>query len=442
MMSIRVRWLMLLAIVWSRPSCVVSTAAAARDDPARPNVVLIMADDIGYECFGCYGSRQYQTPHIDRLARQGMRFNHCHAQPLCTPSRVKLMTGVSNARNYSAFSILNRDQRTIGQYFQAAGYRTMIGGKWQLFGAEHYPPRFQRRGTLPREAGFDATCLWQVDRLGSRYWQPLLNIDGEDHQFDKEKYGPDIVNQAILDFIEANRQRSFFVYYPMLLTHHPFVPTPDSESRQSKDLQRNFEDMTAAMDKLVGRVVDKIDELGLAERTLILFIGDNGSPQPIRSMLANRKISGGKGKTTDAGTHVPLVARWPGVVPQGRVCNDLVDFSDFLPTVLEASGIAVPKGLDGKSFLRQLRGERGQPRSWIYCFYCPRPEKTRPVRFVRDQRWKLYGDGRFFDVEHDPDEKQPLADLAANSPAAQAQEKLAVALQSMPAEGQMLLKIP
>ena len=152
----------------------------------RPNVILIMADDVGYECFGCYGSRQYQTPNIDRLAREGMRFTHCYSQPLCTPSRVKLMTGLSNVRNYSAFSVLNPDQRTIGHHMQAAGYRTFIAGKWQLLGAEQYAKQFRKKGTWPRDAGFDEFCLWQVDKLGSRYWGPLLNINGENRQFRRQ----------------------------------------------------------------------------------------------------------------------------------------------------------------------------------------------------------------------------------------------------------------
>ncbi len=122
--------------------------SSGRKDP-RPDIILIMADDVGYECFGCYGSRQYRTPAIDRLARRGMKFNHCYSQPLCTPSRVKIMTGLSNVRNYSAFSVLNNDQRTIGHYFGDAGYRTLVAGKWQLLGAEHYAERFRQKGTWP-----------------------------------------------------------------------------------------------------------------------------------------------------------------------------------------------------------------------------------------------------------------------------------------------------
>lgn len=406
----------------------------------RPNIILIMADDIGYECFGCYGSRQYQTPNIDRLAAQGMRFKHCYAQPLCTPSRVKLMTGQSNVRNYSAFSVLKRGQRTIGQYFQEAGYRTAIVGKWQLLGAEHYSEQFRNKGCWPAETGFEQSCLWQVDRLGSRYWEPLLSVDGTNHQFGKDEYGPEICTKFLTDFMETNRDKPFFAYYPMILVHNPFEPTPDSASRDSRKRQKNFADMVAYMDTLVGRIVDKTVELGIAERTLILFVGDNGTHTAIRSTLNGQVVRGGKGKTTDAGTRVPLVVAQPGVVPTGKVCDDLVDFSDFLPTLLSAAGITVPEGLDGHSFLPQLRGEVGQPREWMYCYYCPRPEKTRPVRFVRDRRWKLYGDGRFYDVPHDVLEKKPLDTSRLDADAQSAWQKLSAALQSMPDTGQSLLQ--
>ncbi len=407
----------------------------------RPNIILIMADDVGYECFGCYGSKQYSTPNIDKLARHGMRFSHCYSQPLCTPSRVKLMTGLSNVRNYSAFSILNRDQRTIGDYFQAVGYETVVAGKWQLLGAEHYAERFRQRGTWPRDAGFDHHCLWQVDRLGSRFWKPLLNIDGENRQFGDDQYGPDIVTDYITDFMAAsrNQDKPFFVYYPMILVHSPFLPTPDSKSRKSKDKQRNFEDMVAYMDKLVGRIVSKTEELGIAENTLILFTGDNGTHKSLKSTLDGQVIQGGKGSTTDAGTREPLVAYWPDVVPKGKVSNDLVDFSDFLPTLLEAAGTKAPDGLDGHSFLPQLRGAAGKPRQWMYCYYCPRPERSIPVRFVRDQRWKLYGDGRFFDVKNDPLEHRPIEDTVSIDGATEAKQKLSAALRTMPEKGQSLL---
>ncbi len=151
-------------------------------------------------------------------------------------------------------------------------------------------------------------------------------------------------------------------------------------------------------------------------------------------------IKGGKGKTTDAGTREPLVAYWPGVVPQGQVSSDLVDSSDFMPTLLQAAGAKTPAGLDGHSFYPQLSGQTGKPREWMYCYYCPRPERTTPVRFVRDQRWKLYGNGQLYDVQNDTLEKYPITATSESAEAAAARRKLTAALQSMPERGQSLLK--
>ncbi len=402
----------------------------------KPNIILIMADDIGYECFGCYGSQQYKTPHIDRLARLGMRFEHCYSQPLCTPSRVKIMTGLSNVRNYSAFSVLNRDQRTFGQILSEAGYKTFVGGKWQLLGAEHYPKRFRGQGTLPRDAGFSEWALWQVDKMGARYWNPLLQINGENRQFENRDYGPDIVLEHALRFLEANRTGPFFLYYPMILVHNPFRPTPLSNSQNSKQRQKNFEDMVQYMDRIVGRIVRKTEELEITRQTLILFTGDNGTNRSITSVLHGRTIQGGKGLTTDAGTRVPLIAYQPGTVPAGHISQDLIDFSDFVPTFRELAGLPTDENLDGISFAPQLRGKPGTPREWIFCYYNPRPERTQPVRFVRDQRWKLYGDGRFYDILNDPLERNPLTERNA------AREKLSQALSSMPSEGASLLHFP
>ncbi len=421
-------------------ACWPAATFAADQAERRPNVIVIMADDIGAECYGCYGSKQYRTPHIDRMAATGMRFTHCYSQPLCTPSRVKLMTGLSNARNYSAFSILNRDQKTIGQYFKEAGYATAVAGKWQLLGAEQYAPRFRGKGTWPQEAGFDHICLWQVDRLGSRYWAPLLYVDGENKSFGPDEYGPDICCNYLLNFMEQHRDRPFFIYYPMILVHAPFEPTPGSASRESKDDQQNFEDMVAQMDAQIGRIVAKTEELGIAENTLILVTGDNGTHPRIRSVINGQTVRGGKGRMTDAGTHVALVARWPGKIAAGSVSDALVDFSDFLPTVLEAAGIERPQHLDGVSFLSQLLGNPGPTREWIYMWYWPRPEQGRPARMARDRRFKLYGDGRFYDLQADPSEEHPIAEPTGEALTAHA--KLSKVLETMPAEGATVLRFP
>ena len=408
----------------------------------RPNIILIMADDIGYECFGTYGSEQYQTPNIDRLATNGMRFTHCYSQPLCTPTRVKIMTGLSNVRNYSGFSVLNRSQKTIGHHFRDAGYATAVAGKWQLYGAEHYSEQFRSRGTLPENAGFDSVCVWQVDRLGSRFWNPLLYINGKNRQFGPDDYGPTIVNEHVLSFMEQHKDEPFFVYYPMILVHNPFEPTPDSASRTSKNKQKNFEDMVAYMDRMVGNVVRKSHELGIADNTLIMFTGDNGTNKAIVSRLNGVDIRGGKGKTTDAGTRVALVAQWPGTVAAGKTSDTLIEFSDFLPTTLAAAGHPVPKALDGQSFLPQLRGEAGASRESMFCYYNPRPEREsiKPVRFARDARFKLYGDGRFFDISRDVMEQNNLSDSKLDGKAAAAFQRLTLTLNSYPSNGQSLLQ--
>ena len=258
------------------------------------NVIVIMADDVGQECFGSYGSEQYSTPRLDQMAANGVRFTEAHSQPLCTPSRIKLMTGRSNAANYAAFSILDPKEKTIGQYFHEAGYKTAVAGKWQLLGATHYNERFRHRGSWPEQCGFDEHCLWQVDQLGLRFWNPLLRVNGENKQFAVEEYGPTIVNQFVLDFISANKSEPFFVYYPMILVHNPFLPTPDSPSDRNRkkekgDRQSNFEDMVAYMDKMVGRLIDHLASLELADDTLVLFMGDNGRIKRSRHCCTERR---------------------------------------------------------------------------------------------------------------------------------------------------------
>ena len=404
----------------------------------RPNILLILADDIGYECLGAYGSKQYKTPHLDALAAGGLRFNHCYAQPLCTPSRVQLMTGQSNVRNYSHFGILNREEKTFGPMMQAAGYKTAVAGKWQLYGAEP-TGKLAGTGTHPSNAGFDEYCLWQVDHTGSRYWDPLIEKNGKIMPELSRKYGPDVFCDFVCDFMARHKDEPFFVYYPMVLVHGPFEPTPHSADRASKNNQKNFEDMVAYMDTIVGRLVAQLEKLSLREDTLIFFTGDNGTGAAITSQLNGRAIRGGKAQTTDAGMHAPLLANWPGTVNPGGTCDDLIDFTDVLPTLADACGATVPQGvtLDGRSFLPQLKGRKGNPHEWLFCYYNPRPAgpESPGVRFVYDRRWKLYDDGRLFDLQADILEKTPIPPSAATAEAAAARARLQKALDSMPRTG-------
>jgi arylsulfatase A len=185
------------------------------------------------------------------------------------------------------------------------------------------------------------------------------------------------------------------------------------------------------MDKLIGKMVAKLDELGLRDNTLILFLGDNGTGRGTRSMMGDREVIGGKGTTTAAGMHVPLIANWPGRVAAGTVCSDLVDSTDFLPTLLEAAGTAIPRDLqlDGRSFFPQLRGQKGKPREWIYSWYSPRQGADMTVReFAFDQRFKLYRSGEFYDLTRDAGEKKPFAVASLEGDAAVAAQRLQSAL--------------
>ncbi len=400
-----------------------------------------MADDLGYECLGCYGSTSYSTPNLDKLAAAGVRFDHCYSQPLCTPSRVKIMTGRYNFRNYKVFGMLDPKEKTFAHVLREAGYSTCVAGKWQLYGRSE---GWVGAGSTPGQAGFDRYCLWQIKERDSRYWDPKLKIDDKPLKVYEGEYGPDVFCDYICDYIEEHKNGPFFVYYPMCLTHSPFLPTPDTPGAQDKRNRQNrayFADMVAYTDKVVGRIVDKLDELGIRDNTLVLFTGDNGSPMGITSKVGDRIIHGGKSLTTDAGTRAALVADWQSVTPSGVVCDDLVDFSDFLPTLAEAGGAALPKGvtIDGRSFLPQLRGQKGNPREWVFVDYPgKRPynhDRLKPRRFARDKRWKLYADGRFFDIKNDLLEENPL-DAAELAPeAAAAHEKLEKALASFAQNG-------
>ena len=372
-----------------------------------PNIVLIMADDLGYECLGANGGTSYQTPNLDRLAAAGMRFRNCHSQPLCTPSRVKLMTGRYNKRNYEQFGVLPTGERTFSQVLRKAGYKTCIVGKWQLGGGLKAPHHF----------GFDEYCLWQVDRRPERYPNPGLEVNGKRIDFTQGEYGPDVVSDFACRFIEANKSQPFLVYYPMILTHCPFCPTPgtadydlrDKGSPTYKGEARYFGDMVAHMDQIVGKLEQQLVASGVRNNTLILFTGDNGTDKPVVSKMGDRVVVGGKGKMDDTGTRVPLIANWPDHIQSGTVSERLVDFSDFFPTLCQAAAVPVSPEwhLDGHSLLGELKGQPGTERDWIYVWYS-RSGGATGREWARDQRFKLYGDGKMFDLEKDVSEKQSI----------------------------------
>jgi len=394
--------------------------APAKGRTGRPNIILLMADDLGVECLGSYGCTEYETPELDRLAADGMRFEHCYSTPLCTPSRVQIMTGRYSHRNYIGFGKLDAGEITFGNVLRDAGYKTMIAGKWQLAGDKDSPKHF----------GFDEYCLWFLYppppgggiAQGRRYWEPYRFWEnGEMKKVAEHAYGPDLFCSYIDNFISRQKENPFFVYYPMALTHAPFEPTPDTPGDVSREWSQSrykddsyMKDMVAYMDRIVGRIRSSLEKHGVADNTIILFTGDNGTDKRVMTDTKDGPVQGGKALMTDGGTHVPLVAYHPGTTKPGIVSRDLIDFSDFLPTLAEAAGATLPSDrvIDGVSFLPQLKGEKGTPRDWVFLHYWQNGrQKQGAQEFVRNRRFKLYDDGRFYDVKRDCLETDPIQHL-------------------------------
>ena len=385
----------------------------------KPNIILIMADDMGYESLGTYGNLDYNTPILDKMASEGIRFDNCVSQPLCTPSRVKIMTGLYNYRNYDYFGFLATDQYTFGNLMQDSGYATCIAGKWQLNGLA-YKDKISdwNDNTKPNKLGFEEYCLWQLTQQrskGGRYANPLIEQNGKVLERNEEDYGPDIFASYILDFIERKKDEPFFVYYPMVLVHDPFVPTPDSEEwnyqeKRYKNDTTYFKDMVIYTDKIVGKIMDKLKELNIDDNTIVIFTGDNGNHPTIFTKTKNTIIQGAKGNTIDAGTHVPLIVSWPKEIKEGQVSNELIEFSDFFATFSDIAEKEVKN--DGKSFYSLLTGAEYKGRETAFVHYDPKWGKNvnrYRNQFVRTVDYKLYPDGKFFKIDNDKLEKTPLS---------------------------------
>ena len=361
---------------------------------ARPlNFLIVLTDDLGSPDVGCYGSRKHSTPNIDALAKSGVRFETCYATPLCSPSRVALMTG-RYAYRTGWYNFIGRettrkdhvdpDEITFADVVKPKGYRTCLAGKWQLglittqprmifdSGFDEYFAWAWKEGGLPKGSGFAGS-----ER--QRYWHPAMLENGKFYPTTPEQYGPDLITDWTLNFMRRNRERPFLAYYSSLLTHEPWDPTPvpgHPGQKTKGGLKANLE----YLDYSVGRLMQGLKENGLERNTVVMFMGDNGTGQD------------GKGTVSELGVRVPLIVRCPGVIREGVVSRDLVDFSDVMPTIADLAGAPLPKGvaIDGRSFAPQLRGERGHPRDWIFSYLAYE-------RLLRDRRWLLEGDNRFYD---------------------------------------------
>jgi arylsulfatase A len=257
-----------------------------------------------------------------------------------------------------------------------------------------------------------------------------LERNGKQVDYDQGEFSTDLFIDFVRQFIGEHRDEPFLVYYPMALVHCPFCPTPDSkawdaDSRGSKTYKGDpqyFADMVAYADQALGKILDCLDDQGVRKNTIVMFLGDNGTDTPIVTNTTYGRVIGAKGKTIDGGNHVPCIMQWPaGMQEPGRVCRDIIDFSDFLPSLCELAKIQPPARLDGESFAPQLKGHVGSARSCIFQWYHRDGIPEKAVEFSRNQRYKLYSTGEFFDVPKDRLEEHPLTQLTDNQRAIRAE---------------------
>lgn len=398
-LSIMIRFRILLFALAS----VLSTALAEE----RPNIVLILADDVGREAVGCYGGESYPTPNIDRLAGEGMKFEHFYSAPVCHPTRVALISGrylhsVGNPK-WGYYAKGDVEKRTLAHAMKRVGYATAAAGKWHLAMLKDDPHH-------PLRLGFDAHCFFGWHE-GPRFWEPLLWQNGKLREDVKERFGPDVYTEFLIDFMKKNRDQPFFAYYPMALSHAVSNDLDPHPPHGPKGRYMTFAEMMTEMDKRVGEIVEAIDNLGLKHKTLILFTSDNGTTSknyirhegreliresPVTSTIDGKQLVGQKGRFNDWGTRVPTVARWPGKIAEGTTTDILADGTDLLPTFAELGGqIEIDHPLDGVSFAKLFTEGRSPSREWVSL-----QQKNQVA--VRTRDWKLIDDGKLFDMRGDP----------------------------------------
>jgi arylsulfatase A-like enzyme len=432
------RFALLIAVLFALP-------AAAADQPDRPNIVFILADDLGYTDVACFGSKYYETPNIDRLASQGLKYTHGYTcGPNCQPTRAALMTGqygprtgiytVGGTDRFDSTSRplvpvpnvteLDPAKVTVAESLKKAGYTTGMFGKWHLGG--------NNGGHDPGHQGFDEAIV----SMGQHFdfnTQPKVD-------YPKGTYLADFLTEKALGFIEKNKAKPFFLYLPHFGVHSPH--------QAKEDLIARFKDkppvgghhspvyaaMIASVDESVGKVVAKIDELGLGKNTLIIFSSDNGGvggyaragviKNKAEDITDNAPLRGGKGMLYEGGTRVPWIARWTGVIKPGTVSTTPILSVDLHPTLLELTGAPKPENqpLDGLSLVASLKssGQKSLGREdlfWHFPGYLgagTNSWRTTPAGAIRHNDYKLIeffetGTIELYDVVKDVSQEHDLA---------------------------------
>ena len=421
------------------------------EEKASPNIIFIMADDLGYGDLGCYGQEIIQTPNIDRLALSGIRFTqHYAGNTVCAPSRCALMTGYhmghaevrgNRQAEPSGQWPVSPETITVAKLLQSAGYRTAMMGKWGL-GIENSTGD-------PLKQGFDYYYGYLDQVLAHNYYPEYLLRNGEREYLDNEvqyldtslwhkglgsyatrksAYSHDLFIEDALRYLDENHEHPFFLYLPFTIPHdngeaprgeRMEVPDfgPYAEESWPGDTKR-YAAMITRMDRGIGMIMEKLEELGIEGNTLVLFTSDNG-PMPGEEFTeffnSNGIFRGGKRDVYEGGIRVPLIATWKGTIKPGRVSGHVSAFWDFLPTACDLAGIAAPAGLDGISYLPELFGQAQSSHEYMYWEF----PSVGGKQALRRGKWKLVrnncfrqdgGDQELFDLENDPGEMKDLSE--------------------------------
>jgi arylsulfatase A-like enzyme len=392
-------------------------AAARADEPAgrkRPNVIVVLTDDMGYADLGCYGSKDIRTPHIDALAKQGARFTDFYSNgPVCTPTRAGLMTGRWQQRVGLEWAIypgqkepgLPASETSLARMLKGAGYRTALCGKWHL----GYKKEF-----APNAHGFDSffgLLSGNVDHYSHKEINGELDWYEDTKPVEVKGYSTDLLTARAVEFIDRNAREPFFLYLAYNAVHWPFqAPDKPDDVRTRANwfagTRKDYARMVERVDAGVGKVLAALDRHGLGKDTLVILTNDNGGER----LSDNGPLFHHKTTVWEGGIRVPCLVRWPGHVPAGRVVKEPAITMDLTATVLAACGVEPPKGrkLDGIDLMPVLKGAKAPERAFFWRVV--RPERRQWA--ARQGKWKYVRDGGFellFDLTDDPGERKTLA---------------------------------
>jgi arylsulfatase A len=400
----------------------------------KPNIILILADDLGIGNVSVYGADHFKTPNIDQLAATGIRFQRFYSEPLCAPARAKILTGRFNFRtgmtsNSSQSVMKPTNEVLMCTPLHNAGYVTASVGKWHL-SSEPCHWGFDQEMTIPGGSYWAGQRMengenYHVEKSGAvsessgsgkkiSTWNGNYTENGQKKILPQNQYMPDVLNTFAINFITkaTKDHKPFFLYYPMSHIHYPILRTPDSGPNES--LSQYYQDNVAYMDKLVGKLMSTLKELNIEQNTLVIFAGDNGTVPAFRAystIYGGKQLSGCKFTMLEGGAHVPMIAHWLGTTPTGQVCNNLIDSTDLFTTFTELAVGKIPsdRPMDGVSFAPLLSGKPlTTPRQWIFVL-------MGTFWYDENLKWKLHENGELNDMSNAPF-AEPIVPKSSGNP--------------------------